>query len=330
MQQTVQAKDLPEAILNSQRMETQYVDVGYDLLLPFRAAPQAGSSSLVVIFNGAVNRAEREYPSFGPYVRGLGQHAHQVAFADPTLALSDTISIAWFAGSHKLPLQDAIVSLIENLKEKLGISRLIFVGGSGGGFASLYYSWHFPGSLSVAFSPQTIIANYGKERLARYSEVAWPEGLRSVSNPPVLDLRSLYGTSVPNQIVYLQSHGDHRHLFEHMIPFMDAVLPENRERVIAKLSYWGKPGHSGSVPLTEVDAWVQAALSAEVFNAETIREEFHESLPQSDDLRRELPLERPSNNRPMRSDNSGRTDQYRLANRLARETLQLKEIGYDR
>lgn len=319
----VQLQDFARAVLHGQRLEERYLDVGYDQALPFRAAPSPGSKSLVVVFHGAVNREKRSFPAFGPYMRGIDNHAHQIAFADPTLALSDRLTISWFAGSASMPLQSVLVSAIERLRAELEITRLIFVGGSGGGFAALYYSWHFPGSVAVAYSPQTVLSNYGQTLRDRYSDVAWPEGVEPVGVAPTLDLRDLYGRSIDNLVLYLQSYDDRSHLFDQMLPFLDSIPRPSRDRILTYISYWGKPGHSGSVPVSEVARWVRIVLALETPCVEDIRDKYYEMYLSGDIFSSKKPVERVLG----RAKKPGipqdlSVERQRLADRLARETLQ--------
>lgn len=322
---TIPIENFAEAFLNGQRMEPQYLDVGYEQPLPFRAVPRVGSDSLVVVFHGAVNRKSRSYPSFGRFYGGIAKRAHQLAFADPTLALRESLSIAWFAGSRKMPLQDVLVPTLDRLKQDLGVSRLIFVGGSGGGFAALYYSWHFPGSVAIVSSPQTIIANYGKDRLEQYYETAWPSGVKIEDNSPTVDLRDLYSNSMKNYVVYLQSQGDYRHLFDHMVPFLSTIPREFRDRIVTTVSYWGKPGHSGTVPAAESVAWIRSALAVEELNGETLREEFFRASANNVGQEHSARNDDSSRTENRTSAQINMPERLRLTQRLVRETLQRKD-----
>lgn len=318
---TIKSEDFSAAFIHATHLKPQFLDTGYEYLLPFKAKPSPGSNTLVVVFHGAVNRQKRSYPSFAPYIRGVEQHAHQLAFADPTLLLSEELTISWYAGSYKLPLQNIIVSLVEDLVKDLGITRLVFVGGSGGGFAALYYSWHFPRSIAVAFSPQTVVENYGETLRKRYIDLAWPNGYQDSENPPTLDLRLLYSTSVKNTVIYLQSSGDYVHLHDQMIPFLTSVSRESHDRFVSHVSYWGKPGHSGSVPLSEVGRWARAAISLTEPSAHNIRDVMYESTL---DAKNALNDSAGSKIIPQRNTSSQRIflAKQNLADRLAEELLQ--------
>lgn len=254
------------------REETKLVDLGGDHPLPVRAWPSPGAKSLVILFHGAVNRQTREYPQFLAYRPGIHPHAHQIAIADPSLALSDRMSTGWFAGSHGTPLQRLIPPFLSALIERLQVDKIIFTGGSAGGFAALYYSWLFPGSAAVVTVPQTNIHKYREHHRRIYLQASWPEGADtgSDSDSACLDLRDIYSQGMRNTVVYLQSNMDSFHVKNQMAPLLSSLPTSAVDRFILKCSFWGTFGHSGSVPTREMNAWIRAALSAEELTSESI------------------------------------------------------------
>lgn len=263
--------DIPE------RLESHFVDIGGAEPVATRAWPAPGAKALVVLFHGAVNRKTHEYPKYLGYRRGVHPHAHQIAFSDPSLLLSDKLSMGWFAGSSGTPLQSLLPPFITGLVESLGVEKLIFVGGSGGGFAALFYSWAFPGSTAVVMVPQTNINGYHRSHREAYIESSWPnlEGAATDTATPRLDLRTLYSKGMENTVIYLQSSLDLFHVEKQMAPFVRSLPAASFSRFMLKCSFWGKVGHSGSVPSSEVDAWVRATLSVEDNTAENIANAYH-------------------------------------------------------
>lgn len=80
-----------------------------------RAYPSPGARVLTVLFHGAINRTDREYPSFLRHIPGLSEHSHQVSIADPGLLASDQTTNGWFIGARSTPLQDLLPEFIDNL-----------------------------------------------------------------------------------------------------------------------------------------------------------------------------------------------------------------------
>ena len=175
------------------------------------------------------------------------------------------------------PLQDLLPLFLNSLIERLQIENVIFAGGSGGGFAALYYSWCIRGSTAVVTMPQTNLHKYYAPRREAYLQTSWPDGVDETtgSTPPCLDLRTIYSRGMLNTVVYLQSNMDLFHVENHMAPFVSSLSGASLKRLILKCSFWGKLSHSGSVPMSEMEAWITAALSADEQTTESIIMAYH-------------------------------------------------------
>jgi len=243
--------------------------------------PSPGAKALIVLFHGAINRDNRTYPEFLEYRAGVHRHAHQIAIADPSLALSEKLSNGWFAGATGTQLQKLLPPFLARLIEHLQVDRVIFAGSSGGGFAALYYSWQFPDSTAVVAVPQTNVHQYYESRRTAYLEASWPAEINAPqgSTTPCLDLRTIYSTGMRNTVVYIQSNMDLFHVENHMTPFVSALPSSAVKRLILKCSFWGKLSHSGAVPVQEMDAWIRAVLSADEQTTESISMAYHLTNP---------------------------------------------------
>lgn len=284
MNQPIESEISPEAFAQSfeqitNRQKNHFVDIGGAYPLPVRGWPSPGSKTLVVLFHGSVNREIRKYPAFYGYRQGVDGHAHQIALSDPSLMSSPDLTNAWFAGSRDTPLQKLLLPFFAQIIEHLGIEKVIFAGGSGGGFAALYYSWHFPGSAAVVSVPQTDIYSYHDRYREAYLAACWPEIDREGEDEelPCLDLRQIYANGMSNSVVYLQSSLDLFHLQHQMLPFLTCLSGPALDRVAVKVSFWGVIGHSNSVPNTELESWIRTLLSLEELSSRGATLE-HESV----------------------------------------------------
>jgi hypothetical protein len=118
------------------------------------------------------------------------------------------------------PLLDKIIAMS-------GASDVIFFGGSGGGFASLYYSAGVPDSIALVWNPQTSITRYNPLHVAEYSGAAF--GLESheaavaqLGSLIEADLIERYAGGRDNKILYLQNNTD-GHVVIHMRPFLESL-----------------------------------------------------------------------------------------------------------
>jgi len=179
-----------------------------------------------------------------------GIRANRLAISDPSLALDSSfnLTLGWHAGSSAQPrLQYFIETVIRRIQEVTGISNLVFVGGSGGGFASLEMSRRFPGSVVVAMNPQTSIGKYLPFAVRRYLDLSW-DGvavLDEISKYSTHDLVEGYPRVLNHTVAYVQNTRDTFHIENHQIPFFEKI--GESPRVFMLMDAWGDPEGTGHV-----------------------------------------------------------------------------------
>ncbi|MGP5114870.1 hypothetical protein ACTXJJ_09855 [Corynebacterium casei] len=216
----------------------RYGDVHMDLLIEDR-----NCETTVVVFHTALDPEGITTPVF--VGRGLlkGLNANVICCSDPALELG--VGLGWFIGKQGQEFQDDLASAIRHILHSLRSHKyLVFYGPSGGGFASLYYSSRFPGSLAMPVNPQTDIDAYSKDAVKRYCRAAW--GVESGADvPAVTDLRPEYSGALMNHVLYLQNLGDRAHVSKQLIPYLAAV--SERHKVLLSFGKWGI-GHRAPPP----------------------------------------------------------------------------------
>lgn len=235
------------------------------------AGPRA--RTVVFSFHGAIDRKTRPIPSYPPFLPRFDGLAHQVSISDPSMLIGDRFSMSWYAGHKGFDTQGLLKQIFAQIIKTLDAEKVIFIGGSGGGFAALYFSWHFPDSVCVATSPQTSISRYHKGHVNRYLAECWPDvpNIEALSTVVCTDLGSLYSQNIPNTVIYLQSAGDYFHFKKHLVPFLnDISLYVKRSRFILDNGFWGKLSHGGSVPPHAFMPWVQTVMLASDLKTETL------------------------------------------------------------
>lgn len=236
-------------------------DAGHDI--PMWLARKTGSKVLYISFHGAIDRTKRALPVFSPARPITGNDANQLIIADPTMHVPGAFTLSWYAGSEGFNLQETLLDLIRRTVSHLNIEHIVFMGGSGGGFASLYYSWHFPDSTCIAVSAQTNIEKYYAGHVSKYAAACWPNLPGPSALPEVIcsDVVSLYRESVPNNLILLYSSGDTFHVKNHLVPLLDALAAHKKPRFILQCDYWGVPDHPGSVPFPVAVKWLNIAVN---------------------------------------------------------------------
>lgn len=200
-----------------------------------------GSDTTLVLFHAAIYRRKvKHYPLFSGQRITRYLNANLIFVSDPSLALG--LDLGWFAGNRTQWLQADLPSILRHVSYSFGWDqKMIFFGASGGGFASLYYSWHFPGSTAITVNPQTNIAEYTSSPVEAYANVAWdvPD---IESSPITFDLRSLYSHGFPNRVIFLQNTFDGLHRDRHLAPWLRAT-PEPDNNMWLLMGRWGR-GHT--------------------------------------------------------------------------------------
>lgn len=192
--------------------------------------------SIPVFFSGAVTKRVGTRP---PYFSGakiskeIG--TEYIAFSDPSLNLDAELALGWYAGSEEDCVQDLITRILTEIVKRTA-RHLLLVGGSGGGFAALYYA-NRVGSMSSAFvwNPQTDILEYAPNSVSEYLEIALSLDERartslapeSSSKWKVLARQRLTEAGIDStvdtvgcsRVFYLQNATDW-HLRKHLGPFL--------------------------------------------------------------------------------------------------------------
>lgn len=177
---------------------------------------------LTVVFHGAASPDVRL-----PFLSGLGitgsLDASRLSISDPSLYLDPNLNLAWFSGSHVQPdLIITLVRLIKKVADAAGASRIVFFGGSGGGYVSLRLLEHFRHATAVVMNPQTDIEKYHEMHVQKYVDLAWQGDrglLQSASGTTVFD--SVEAARDTAKVIYLQNSNDSFHIAAHLTPFRE-------------------------------------------------------------------------------------------------------------
>jgi len=238
-----------------------------------------------VFFSGAL--ASRKGSS-GPYFSGKKMAARLntgfIAFSDPLFTEDGDIGLAWYTGSAHSSAQAIIARICAHLQQVIG-RPLVFVGGSGGGFAALNLNSVVAGSRAFVWNPQTNILDYAPDAVKRYLGVAIGEALpvdpgwRSRAEEELTDAGISYELSsrrTPQSFFYLQNYNDW-HVQKHLARFLDAHNLPHRGR-----GYYGSSqqgvlvgvfGEGHAVPSSELlDAALQRYLESDATSWDLLTE----------------------------------------------------------
>ncbi len=229
-------------------LRTSVIPPGYQVIvengLPIDINVQnRGYDTTVVFFQGAID-PRWTLPAFAGMGVSSETAVNRIFISDPSLVLTDRLNLGWFVGNSRMNIQKNLLDIIGHITDIWGEQRLVFYGASGGGFASLYFSAHFPGSLAIVSNPQTNVANYESAAVERFAEVCYgvrgDEPMRQLPDDVTTDLLELYREPRGNVVAYMQNSTDVSHVEKHMNPLLAAAHPDNEIHVL--LGDWGE-GH---------------------------------------------------------------------------------------
>ncbi len=227
--------------------------------------------TLLVGFHGAVNREKRQIPALLPFVPSRYSHSHQLMIGDPSLRCDDNLSVSWYAGDEQFNTQRSLVEFINTIIGNLNIKKIVFLGGSAGGFASLYYSYHFENSIALVANPQTSIDNYYDKHVKLYKEACWPNlsSSHKIGDLICSNICNLYKNNFKNTIIYMQSNTDYFHLSRHMAPFIEAIKNNLTPSFLPIIDNWGNQlGHS--LPTLTMRSWLKTISLTDDLSIESL------------------------------------------------------------
>lgn len=192
---------------------------------PLRCLVQnSNSDTLLVISHGALARTKYSLPRF-EWLASLEARTENLMFlADTALEPFDDLELAWFTGNAGDDLTRRYADLVGKAAEQLGADKVLFLGGSGGGFASLALASHAPGSRVLVFNPQINIQKYWIKSVRQYADHLFPEfestnQIGKLGGRTNMAARFAAQSTPKNQIIYVQNDDDSHHVENHLRPF---------------------------------------------------------------------------------------------------------------
>lgn len=217
---------------------------------------------ILVCFSGAVpKRSEKSAPFFSGINIAKKLNMPLIAISDTSLARSNQLALAWYAGNEDIP---GLPNYIANILDHIGFTlknKLILFGGSGGGFAtlSIINEMNYENCCGAIWNPQTSITAYDEKAVSNYIKTCFPNKKQKSSQYSFLDeqninhdLNNKYKKNLnkSKKVMYLQNKGDLLHFHQHALPFMESLGAEKKEEDVFLTSsgvcfwfgYWGE-GH---------------------------------------------------------------------------------------
>lgn len=236
----------------------------------------------VVFFQGAVDREKAPLlPNFTGVSFLRNFTFSKVYFSDPALYLDKKLRLAWYSGTADCDIRSIIRMIVDGLVKRFGWEKVIFVGGSGGGFAALHFSALFADSLAVVWNPQTNILDYSPSHVEDYASICHNSTVEGLKNSVALNLLDQYKFGHSNYVLYLQNSTDW-HVRAHLRPFLralrlvdfadDCAMALSERFFLVKSREWGE-GHIPPPPEYLAEQ-IAKATSGETFRNLILKSRF--------------------------------------------------------
>lgn len=183
-----------------------------------------GADTLLVVSHGALARTKYKVPRFEFLSTLQSRNENLLFLSDGVLEVNPKLELAWFTGDAKDDLTVRYSRIVRTVAEQLGAKKILFVGGSGGGFASVNLAASVEGSRALVFNPQTDIRKYWAKSVLAYQRTLFPE-LDSPDELCHLEERASLVHRVSSlppesyQLIYVQNDDDTFHIENHLKPF---------------------------------------------------------------------------------------------------------------
>lgn len=166
------------------------------------------SDTLVVTFHGANMASKNQsYPRYERARTFMKTRSSFACIADSTIQNTDLL-LAWYLGDKKHDPMDYIDVAVARAMKKTGASHVIFVGGSGGGYAALRAALRTPNGHAFLESPRLFLETAAERSMRLYLKEFWRGKTVSDlqnSDPERFDAyRSQIELAPPRKVYYLQ------------------------------------------------------------------------------------------------------------------------------
>jgi hypothetical protein len=252
--------DGPDSISEPPRVPLAYKIKLLNCSLDLYVHPKMHTKKIYVFSPGFMDRRSFRLPFFQRLRWFEHIEATGIILSDPTLALSETLGVTWFQGTAQSYFLQEVVPVLKRLFDLFEVprNRVIFFGSSAGGFSSLMFAGHLPGTCAVVNNPQTNILHFQQKQVRALLDYCFS----GVSNEKADRLyrerfcvASFYRTIryLPN-LIYVQNSADLDHYNNHLLPFLvelhDVFVSEQHydlSRVVVTLYKDAKQKHNPAV-----------------------------------------------------------------------------------
>lgn len=238
------------------RFEAFYFQKGFRF--DFLIHKKPWTKTLVIVNQSAIDVGKQPPPVYQRWKWADDFNATTLVLNDPMLYLSEKLNGGWWIGNRDIDLVQVFVNEILILAKELNVEnhRIIFYGGSAGGFVALRMASYIKNCGAIVDIPQTNLMKYQHPaQIERAFDAGFGDGTYRVESPNYhkrLDVLASLSPEVEFDLVYLQNINDDHHIKAHMIPFINKVK-ETRVKYKAFGYDLMHPQRGGHFPLGRIE-----------------------------------------------------------------------------
>ena len=191
------------------------------------------SRYLLVFFHGSMRPEQLgdfTLPVFAGTHLTEDLRADHLLLSDSTLgAGSSEVQLGWYSGTSDYDFSKRVDQIICHVVGQKPYQKIVFIGGSGGGYAALRASALYRDSIAIVWNPQTEIGCYRPSVVSDYAQMCFGVEKYDQIDPYLrqdrfFNIKPLYaGERNINNIVYFQNAPDTFHVERHAAPFMASL-----------------------------------------------------------------------------------------------------------
>mgnify|MGYP002508122697 CR=1 FL=1 len=146
------AQELPDG-----RLDIQYEGTNFECFFHYKEV-----KVLYIFLNGAITGKGANVPMFSRWSYYKFMNGSLLNISDPMYRMNDELKLGWYYGTEELDLQQRTADFVVKIADLIGVkkSSIIFVGSSGGGYASIVCASRIAGAKSIAINPQIVLKEW--------------------------------------------------------------------------------------------------------------------------------------------------------------------------
>lgn len=139
------------------RWNTEFKDINFECFFHYKE-----TKILYVFLNGAISGKQISAPRFSRWSYYKFINGSMLNISDPMYRIFGQLKLGWYYGNAEMNLHQILADLVMRIADIIGVEsrNIVFVGSSGGGYASIACAGYVPYAKSIAINPQLVLKEW--------------------------------------------------------------------------------------------------------------------------------------------------------------------------